>query len=161
MRTVFGSRLIWLVPALGLLACSKGKTNQTAAQQPAAAAPAPAPPPTPAPVTVTLAAKNRSRITGTVVLTAKGDSTAIEVTLNGGHSGTTYPSHIHFGHCDKPGGVVVPLTSVKVGANGSGTSTTMVATSTLDSARAQHGSLLEQSHLPNGRPAACGEIPAK
>jgi hypothetical protein len=153
-----GRRLIWLVPALGLLACSKAKENQ-AAMQPAAAVDTP--PPAPAPVTATLASKNDSRITGTVVLTRSGDSTAIALTLNGGRSGTTYPSHIHFGHCDQPGGVVAPLTSVKVGADGSGTSTTMVATATLDSARAQHGSLLEQSHLPNGRPVACGDIPAQ
>jgi hypothetical protein len=157
MRIPSGKRLMWLLPALGLLACSKGKENQ-AAMQPAAATPAPAPP---APVTATLASKNNSKITGTVALTAMGDSTAVEVTLNGGRSGTAYPGHIHFGHCDQPGGVVTPLTSVTVGPDGSGTSTTMVLTSVLDSARAQHGALLEQSHLPNGRPIACGEIPAQ
>ena len=161
MRTAIRSRrLIWLVPALGLLACSKGKADQ-AAMQPAAAVDTPPPAPTPAPVTATLVAKNNSKITGSVVLTRSDDSTAIAVTLNGGRSGTTYPSHIHFGHCDQPGGVVVPLTSVKVGADGSGTSTTTVATSTLDAARQQHGSLLEQSHGPSGTPIACGDIPAQ
>jgi hypothetical protein len=159
MRTAIGSRRwIWLAPALGLLACSKSKTDQTGMQSAAAVD---TPPPAPAPVTAMLASKNNSRLTGTVVLTASGDSTSVALTLHGGRSGTTYSSHVHFGTCEQPGGVVAALTGVKVGADGSGTSTTMVATSTLNAARQEHGSLLAQAHLPNGTPAACGDIPAQ
>lgn len=160
MHTAFTTRrLLWLVPAFGLLACAKKEADANAAA--ATAQQAPAPPPPPAPVTVTLTARNNSKMTGTVVLTRQGDSTSVALTLNGGRSGTTYASHIHSGTCDKPGGVVVPLTGVKVGADKSGTSTTVIATAVLDSARAKDGALLAQSHLPNGKPAACGEIPAQ
>ncbi len=157
MHTPYISRrLLWLIPAAGLLACSR-KESQAQTPPPAAAAPAPPPP---APVTASLTAKNNSGITGTVTLTASGDSTQIALTLNGARNGQTYPGHIHFGTCDKPGGVVVPLTSVKVDSNKTGSSTTTVPTSVLDTARAQHGSLIEQSHTSAGRPVACGEIPA-
>ncbi len=152
-------RLLWLVPMFGLLACAKKEADANAAAAPAMQAPAPPPPP--APVSVTLTAKNNSKITGTAVLTKQGDSTSVALTLDGGRSGTTYPSHIHAGTCAKPGEVVAPLASVKVGADKSGTSTTVLATSVLDSARTKYGSLLEQSHLPNGKPVACGEIPAQ
>ncbi len=154
-------RLLWLVPALGLAACGKkGESDQGAAMA-QAAPPAAAPAPAPAPVTVTLASKNNSGITGTAVLTPQADSTQIAVTLNGGRAGLKYPSHVHAGTCEKPGEAVAPLGSVSVGADKSGTSTTMVATSVLDSARTKYGSLLVQSHLPNMRPVACGDIPAQ
>jgi hypothetical protein len=154
MRTALaGTRWIWLAPALGLLACNKSNENQAAMSGAAMAA-------MPAPANVALAAKNNSGITGSAVLTRSGDSTSVALTLNGATSGTAYPSHIHFGTCDQPGGVVAPLTSVTAGANGSGSSTTMVATAALDAARQAHGALLVQSHQPNGTPAACGAIPA-
>lgn len=152
-------RLLWLVPMFGLLACAKKEGDANAAAAPAMQAPAPPPPP--APVSVTLTAKNNSKMTGTAVLTKQGDSTSVALTLNGGRSGTTYASHVHAGTCDKPGAVVAPLTGVKVGADKAGTSTTVIATSVLDSARAQYGSLLAQSHMANGKPVACGEIPAQ
>ena len=163
MSTVItGRRLVWLLPNLGLLACGEQKPPETM-QTPSAAAEsaamaAPAPPP---PVTATIAEKNHSGITGTVTLTRKGDSTEVAVSLNGGRAGLKYPSHIHSGTCAKPGAPVAPLESVAVGQDKSGTSTTMVLTSVLDSARAKFGSLVEQSHLPNMRPAACAEIPAQ
>lgn len=157
MRTALSTgHLLWLLPLAASLGCSKQESKPST---PPAAAAAPAPAPPPAPVMVTLATENRSHMTGTVILTPKGDSTAIELTLHGGRSGTTYASHVHFGTCKKPGGVVAPLKGVKVGRNRSGMSTTTVLTSTLDAARTAHGSLLVQSHLKNGKPAACGEVP--
>ncbi len=104
--------------------------------------------------TATLAAKNNSGITGTASLTANGDSTTVSVTLNGGKADTEYPTHIHMGDCANPGDVVAPLTSVKVGADGSGTSTTVVPSAKLEGQAA----LLVQSHLPDGTPAACGDL---
>ena len=156
MRTAPGtSRRLALLPLLGLLACS-GKEKPAAAPPAAQAAPAPAPK---APTTVNLTEENRSHITGTLVLTPAGDSTTVTLTLKGGARNHTYPSHVHSGTCAAPGAVVAPLTSVTVGADRSGTSTTKVATSVLTAAL-QNGSLLAQSHLSNGKPAACGEIPS-
>ncbi len=161
MRTVIiARRTAWLIPTLGLLACGEKK----AAPPPAAAAESTAAmaPPPPAPVTANIEAKGNSGITGTVTLTKKGDSTQVVVTLNGARAGTKYPSHIHGGTCTKPGTVVAPLGDVAVGQNKSGTLTTMVPTSVLDSARTKFGGIVEQSHLSRGmRPVACAEIPAQ
>ncbi len=159
MRSAISSgSLLWLLPLAAVLGCSKQESK--AANVPAAAA-TPAPPPPPAPVSVKLTTENRSRVTGDVVLTPRGDSTEIELTLHGGRANTTYASHVHFGTCKKPGGVVVPLEKVKIGRNREGSSTTTVLTAKLDSASTAHGSLLVQSHLRNGRPAACGDVPGK
>jgi len=151
-------RAAWLVPMVGLLACAKkeGEANPATAQ-PAAQAPAPPPP---APVSTALTAENNSGMSGNITLTRRGDSTAIDLTLNGGRAGTTYASHLHAGTCDNPGAMLIPLTSVKMGPGKTGSSTTMVLASALDSARAKTGTLLAQSHLANGKPAVCGQIPA-
>jgi hypothetical protein len=160
MRSALSARhLAWLIPTLGLMACGQKPAVKPAGEAAGNGSSAMAPAATP--VNVTLAAKNNSGITGTVMLTAKGDSTEVAETLEGAQSGTTYPSHIHAGTCASPGAVVAPLTSVSAGADKSGSATTMVPTATLDSARAKYGSLLVQSHFPDMRPAACGEIPAK
>lgn len=150
-------RLVWLIPALGLLACAKKEAPPPAAAPDSAAAMAmPAPP-----VTATVQAKNNSGITGTVTLTKKGDSTEVSVALSGARAGEKYPSHIHSGTCAKPGDPVAPLADVAVGPDKTGTSTTMVLTSVLDSARTKFGSLVEQSHNKAMRPVACAEIPAQ
>ncbi len=130
---LFSSRLIWLLPLAGLAT---------------------------APVTVTLATRNNSGISGTAVLTASGDSTRVELTLKGGRPGESLMSHIHFGTCQQPGGVVVPLATVTFGADSSGSSRTTVATRELDAARRAHSSLLIQTHMADGKPAACGDVPA-
>jgi hypothetical protein len=163
-NVISARRLVWLVPALGLLAaCSEKKpaqqmqTPSAAAESAATAAPAPPPP-----VSATLAEMHRSHITGNVTLTQKGDSTEVAETLTGGRPGTKYPTHIHSGTCAKPGAVVQPLESVAVGTDKSGSATTMVLTATIDSARTKFGSLLIQSHNPRGmQPVACAELPAK
>jgi Cu/Zn superoxide dismutase len=152
-------RLVWMIPALGLLACAKKEAPPPSAAAPdsTAAMAMPAPP-----VTATVQAKNNSGITGTVTLTKKGDSTEVAVALSGARAGEKYPSHIHSGTCAKPGDVVAPLGDVTVGQGKSGTSTTMVLTSVLDSARTKFGSLVEQSHMARGmKPVACAEIPAQ
>jgi hypothetical protein len=154
-RSMLALPTMLLVP-VAVLACSKPAPK---AAPPAAAAPAesaqampPAPPP---PVNVTLAAKNKSGITGSATVETKGDSTVVTLTLQGGRAGRTYPAHIHMGECAKPGAVVVPLTSVKVGKDKSGTSTTTVPTAKLQGQSA----LLIQAHQPTGTPAACGDVP--
>jgi hypothetical protein len=148
------SRLLWLVPALGVAACSGQKGND---QQAANAAP-PAVPEAPA---VVMATRNNSGITGTATLMPSGDSTMVMVALHGATPGQSYASHVHAGGCDQPGAMLVPLTSVVAGADSSGSSTTTVATATLDSLSRQYGALLVQSHLSNGTPAACGALPAR
>ena len=148
-RSRLASPWIVLLP-VAALACSKPAAQQaaaTTASDQMQMAPAGS-------QTATLAAKNNSGITGTASLAANGDSTTVTVTLNGGKAGTAYPTHIHMGDCAAPGDVVVPLTSVTVGPDGSGTSTTTVPSAKLEGQSA----LLVQSHQPDGTPAACGDL---
>ena len=151
MRTALNARFLWLPTAL-LLGFPAAARAQNAS---------PAPTMRTAPMTLSLDAKNDSRIQGTVTLTPRGDSTVVELSLSGAKTGETVQSHIHFGTCDTPGGVVAPLESVTVGSDGSGSSRTTVARSRLDDARKAHGSLLVQAHMADGKPAACADVPAR
>jgi hypothetical protein len=148
-RSKLASPWILLLP-VAALACAKPAAKE--ADSTAASGQMQMPPA--ASQTATLAAKNNSGINGTASLAANGDSTTVTVTLNGGKAGTAYPTHVHMGDCAQPGDVVVPLTSVTVGADGSGTSTTVVPSAKLEGQAA----LLVQSHLPDGTPAACGDV---
>lgn len=110
------------------------------------------------PRTVALTAVGSSGITGDVTLEASGDSTTITLALSGGTAGADHPAHVHQQTCDHFGPVVVPLTSVAAGEDGTGSSTTTVATTTLDQARQSAGAILVMAHLPDGTPAACAGI---
>lgn len=145
---IANSGLISLVAALALVACDGG--SQAPAEDSGETAGLPR--------TVALAPMNHSGIMGTATLEEKGESTTVVVTLEGGTPGTSYPSHIHEGICDAAGPVVVSLADVTVGQQGSGTSTTTVATKELQDAKKRAGSILVMSHLPTGAPAACGVI---
>lgn len=104
--------------------------------------------------TLSLSAKNESGITGSVIVQHKADSLQVTVMLHGVKEGQSYPTHIHQGTCAKPAAVVAALNSPKAGADGSASSTSMVPDSKLTDAM-KNGSLVVQSHLPNGTPAAC------
>ena len=104
---------------------------------------------------VALSSKNDSGITGTARLTPRGDSVAVRLSLSGLTEGDGYAAHVHEGSCDSGGGVAVGLNPVTGQADGSGTSTKTVAGSALAG-----GQRYIQAHLPNGTPAACGDVPA-
>lgn len=105
---------------------------------------------------VSLAAKNQSGITGTASFAMKGDSLAVSLSLSGVKEGASYPAHIHQGSCTEGGPVAAPLTSVTGEAGGSGTSESVVSKSSLKDT----ASYFVQAHLPDGTPAACGDIPS-
>ena len=160
MRTrIRSAALVWFLPVVGLLACrgkqqneenAMGSTSTPGTEQHQMAM---------APGAVMLMAKNNSGITGSFTTQSVGDSTSFTVTLHGGAPGTSYPTHVHDGNCAAPGAMIQPLASVTVGPDSTGTSTSTVATSVLTAARKANGALLVQSHLPDGTPAACGEVP--
>lgn len=150
MRTLRAVSLV--LAGLVAVACAKKE------QPPQAASSAAASTATAQADTVTMTAKNNSGITGTAVATHTADSTTITVTLSGLKSGSSYPTHVHQGTCEKPGPVVTPLTSVSAGADGSGTSTTTIALGPLDTVTKAGNQLLVQSHQPDGTPAACGAL---
>lgn len=107
--------------------------------------------------TVPLASKNGSGITGTARLTPRGDSLAVQVNLSGLTEGASYAAHVHEGSCESGGGVAVGLNAVTGRADGTGSSTKRIAAATL---QASQGYFV-QAHLPDGTPAACGDVPAR
>ncbi|HKK28705.1 MAG TPA: hypothetical protein VKB18_11525 [Gemmatimonadota bacterium] len=105
--------------------------------------------------TVTMSSKGESGITGTATLSAAGaDSVQIRVSLKGIDAGKAYPTHVHHGSCSTEGAVARPLNSVQGQSDGTGSSTTTVAHSLFE----PDSSYFVQSHLPDGTPAACGDI---
>lgn len=106
-------------------------------------------------VQVTLAPKNESGIEGTATVRHMADTAHVSVRLSGLTSGNSYPAHIHQGTCQEGGGVAAGLTSVKA-ADGSGTSETRIPAGELS----MDASYFVQAHLPDGTPAACGDLPA-
>lgn len=111
----------------------------------------------------------------------------VTVSLSGATEGT-YPVHIHRGTCESGGGVATALTSITVEAGEQmASSTTVVTPEQLAAAdpqgkarakgegeaeeemveagmgeeagdKMEHGPLFIQAHLPDGTPAACGNI---
>lgn len=82
------------------------------------------------------------------------DTVHVTVELGGLTSGESYPVHIHQGTCQEGGGVAVGLNAVEA-TDGSGSSETSFAAGDL-SMDASH---FVQAHLPDGTPAACGDVP--
>lgn len=136
-------------------------------------------------MTVSLTEVNESGITGKAkFVRAEGaeDPHAHEVTLRlSGADAGTYPAHIHRGTCESGGGVAVALSPITVeeGAEMAAASTVItpdqlaaeeaegeapvaIAGETQEYAAGHapmaHGPLFIQVHLPNGTPAACGDL---
>lgn len=103
---------------------------------------------------VTLAPRNDSGIEGTATIRHMADTMRVSVRLTGLTSGNSYPVHIHQGTCQEGGGVAAGLTSVEA-QDGSGTSETRIPSSKLG----MDASHFVQAHLPDGTPAACGDLP--
>lgn len=106
-------------------------------------------------VQVSLAPKNQSGIEGTATIRHRGDTVHVSVSLSGLESGNSYPAHIHQGTCQEGGGVAAGLTAVEA-SDGTGTSETRIPAAKLDM-EARH---FVQAHLPDGTPAACGDLPS-
>lgn len=147
-----------LVP-LAVMACAEQGGEQAAMegepaaeQQMAAATGQEAPPAT----EVALSSKNDSGIMGTATLTPRGDSLAVELSLSGLTEGDGYAAHLHEGTCESGGGVAVGLAAVTGQADGTGTSMKSIARAALEPGQ----SYFIQAHLPDGTPAACGDVPA-
>lgn len=106
-------------------------------------------------VRVTLAPKNESGVKGTATIRQPADTVHVTVSLTGLSSGSSYPAHIHEGTCQGGGGVAAGLTPVKP-ADGSGSSETRIPAASLS----MDASYFVQAHLPDGTPAACGDLPS-
>lgn len=105
---------------------------------------------------VALSSRNDSGITGTARMTPQGDSLAVQVSLSGLTEGDSYAAHVHQGTCESGGGVAVGLNAVTGQADGSGSSTKAIGQADLEAGE----SYFVQVHLPDGTPAACGDVPS-
>lgn len=99
-----------------------------------------------------------SGVTADITLTASGEQTTVNMHVNGAPANATLPAHIHSGTCENKGPAVAPLDSVRTDATGMGM---LNSTVSLPFATVNNGQHFVQLHLPNGQPAACGNIPAR
>ena len=106
-------------------------------------------------VQVALAPKNESGIQGSATIRHSADTVHVTIRLSGLTAGNSYPAHLHEGTCQGGGGVAAGLTSVKA-ADGSGSSETRIPAADLS----MDASYFVQAHLPDGTPAACGDLPS-
>lgn len=109
----------------------------------------------------------------------------VVLALDGLREGRTYPAHIHRGTCAEGGPVLIPLESVQADASGAGSSTTSISARQIREAMQEmmgeregmmregmegrammgerghmkHPPVFIMAHLPDGTPAACGDVP--
>lgn len=104
--------------------------------------------------TVSFTAMGESNVTGDVQFTREANTLTVEVMAQMGGPGD-YPSHIHDGTCDQPGGVAVPLNTAEAAEPGIAEATTEV-----DAMQLEAGSdYLVMVHGQQGAPQACAEVP--
>lgn len=145
-----------LVPFVALACAEQGEQQQTAdeamagAEDTAPARTAPA-----AAKQVSLSAKNRSGITGRAGWSVAADSVTFTLSLKGLQEGRQYPAHVHQGDCQAGGGVAAGLDPVAGKSGGTGQGSATVARSSFSAGE----TYFVQVHLPDGTPAACGDLP--
>lgn len=104
--------------------------------------------------TVSFTAINDSGVTGDVQFTREANTLTVEVMAQMEGPGD-YPSHIHEGTCDQPGGVAVPLNTAEAAEPGIAEATTEV-----DAMQLEAGSdYLVMIHGQQGAPQGCAEVP--
>lgn len=159
-------RTTWLTPIValsfvGLAACGGGETDGAGEMEAGAEASGEAGGQTAetaggaSGVQISLAPRNESGIEGTATIRRGADTVHVSVSLMGLESGNSYPAHVHEGSCQEGGGVAAGLTSVEA-QDGEGSSETRIPAGELSA----DGSYFVQAHLPDGTPAACGNVPA-
>lgn len=105
--------------------------------------------------TASLTALNDSGVSGEVVFTPMDGSLTVAVTASNLGGAGDYPSHIHQGTCDEPGGVAVPLESPSAGQGGTGEAVSEVDAAQLEA----ETSYLVLVHSLQGAPVGCADIP--
>lgn len=105
---------------------------------------------------IELEERNQSGISGNAEWSAQGDSVEFTLSMDGLEQGQQYPAHVHQGDCASGGGVAVGLNPVSA-TDGGGESTATVARTSFSAGQ----NYFVQVHLPDGTPAACGDLPAE
>lgn len=104
--------------------------------------------------TVALAPLNDSGTFGEATFTDSGGQIQVMVRLTGAPAGERQ-GHIHSGTCESLGGVVEPLQPITVGADGTGTSTSLISTDRSTLMGAPH---VVNYHGEGGTPIACAPV---
>lgn len=111
--------------------------------------------------TMSLSTMNNSGVMATADLSHSDQALNVMLEIEGLEPGATYAAHIHRGTCEAQGPVAAPLGEVTAAEDGTGTIESAVAMADLaapaEGAPADAGFYV-QVHLPDGTPAACGEI---
>ncbi len=97
-----------------------------------------------------------SDVMGEAMLMEEADALVVVVDVTGLPGEGDFPSHIHEGTCDDPGGVAEPLSDVIGLEDGTGSSTSTIDLGALDPG----GQYLIMVHAEDGAPIACGELDA-
>lgn len=105
------------------------------------------------PMSVVIEPKNESGLTGQATATHRADSVVMAVTVSDATQDGDYPAHVHSGTCAETGGVLAPLSTITV-ADGTGSASTTLGA---DQVPADEPAVI-QIHLPDGTPAACGDL---
>ena len=103
-------------------------------------------------------AVENSGVTADVTLNPSGQQTSVSMHVNGAPANAALPAHVHTGTCENKGPAVAPLDSVRTDASGMGM---LNATVSMPFDSLNNGQHFVQVHLPNGQPAACGNVPAR
>lgn len=115
-------------------------------------------------MTVELSAKGESGVRARARLVRDEDHLRLGIAARGIEVGEEYPAHIHRGTCDEGGGVVADVGPVTRSAEDGdvGQATATVPMEELKQAKeegeAEPPSFFLQIHLPDGTPAACGDV---
>lgn len=115
-------------------------------------------------ITVELSPKAESGVRARARLVHDEDHVRVGIAARGIEVGDEYPAHIHRGTCEEGGGVVAdvgPVTrSAEDGDVGQATATVPVEElkQAKEESEAEHPSFFLQIHLPDGTPAACGDV---
>lgn len=115
-------------------------------------------------IMVELSSKNDSGIRARARLVHGEDQLRVAIAAVGLDAGEEYPAHIHQGTCEEGGGVAAGLDPVQKESeeDDAGTSISAVSAEELkeakDEVESEHPSFFLQIHLPDGTPAACGDI---
>lgn len=144
------STLALMVALPLVLACQPGDQGQQGMEE----GPAEQEEATGATATSQLTALGDSRVSGDVQFTRSDGTLTVEVVAQMGSPGD-YPSHIHEGTCQEPGGVAVPLNAGTAEEPGIAEASTDVDAAQLEAG----GSYVVLVHTQQGAPAACAEVP--
>lgn len=113
---------------------------------------------------VELASKNDSGVRARARVVHTAQQVQVAISAVGVEAGEEYPTHIHLGTCENGGGVAAALDPVAMPAEDAeaGTTTSSVAMEVLEEAKeeseAEDPGFFLQIHLPDGTPAACGDL---